>query len=237
MAPRKNSSNDPPARKPRTRSPEITAGPSESRRPPGFNNNIYDPYPPIPRTPGAYPREPKIEEPPPIWLSDYNDSDSALLRQTLLSLLEANKATQAELARLNDQVRDLKLNKPHDSPKGKSIQSPSHTRAEKSEPPRIPLFTKVPNLASKLSDGKGLKPRMWKSRLLEKLDTYAECFTSARQQHGYVFDQTEGLARDFLAPLVETADPGQDVNELIDDVVNFLLSGIAESSSKTSAHK
>ncbi|KAI0991022.1 hypothetical protein K3495_g17165, partial [Podosphaera aphanis] len=63
---------------------------------------------------------------------------------------------------------------------------------------------------------------MWKTRLLEKLDTYAECFTSARQQHGYVFDQTEGLARDFLAPLVETADPGQDVNELIDDVVNFL---------------
>ncbi|KAI0992837.1 hypothetical protein K3495_g15347 [Podosphaera aphanis] len=202
MALRKNSSNHP--------------------RPSGFNNDIYDFYLPIPRTPGAFPREPKIEEPPPIWLSDYNDSDSALLRQTLLSLLEAKKSTQAEPTRLNHQVRDLKLNRPHDSPKGKSIQLPSPTRAEKLEPPRIPLFTKVPNLASKLSDGNGLKPRMWKTRLLEKLKIYAKCFTSARQQHGYVFDQTEGLSRDFLALLVETADPGQDVNELIDDVVNFL---------------
>ncbi|KAI1000814.1 hypothetical protein K3495_g7386 [Podosphaera aphanis] len=69
-------------------------------------------------------------------------------------------------------------------------------------------------------DGEGLKPQMWKTRFPKKPETYADCFTNARQQHGYVFDPTEGLAREFLAQLI--ADPEQDVNNLIDDVVNSL---------------
>ncbi|RKF54875.1 putative simnilar to protein from sclerotinia sclerotiorum [Erysiphe neolycopersici] len=80
----------------------------------------------------------------------------------------------------------------------------------------------VPNLSSKLNDGKNVSPDLWKLKILDKLEMYADDFLSDRHRKNYLIDQTEGIARKYLEPLILSNNLDQGVYDLVDDVVTFL---------------
>ncbi|TQS33676.1 hypothetical protein Golomagni_05971 [Golovinomyces magnicellulatus] len=86
----------------------------------------------------------------------------------------------------------------------------------------LPQITKIPDLAAKLSDGIEISASLWKSQILDKFETYESQFISHRQKKNYLIDQTEGIARKFLEPLVLNSHSGQEIDDLIEEVVNFL---------------
>ncbi|KHJ33229.1 putative simnilar to protein from sclerotinia sclerotiorum [Erysiphe necator] len=64
----------------------------------------------------------------------------------------------------------------------------------------------VPNLSSKLNDVKEVSPNLWKLKIIDKLEMYANNFLSDRHQKNYLIDQTEGIARKYLEPLILNKD-------------------------------
>lgn len=81
---------------------------------------------------------------------------------------------------------------------------------------------RIPYLAEKLSDGRIYRAKQWESRILDNLEDYGDFFISDRQKKNYVLDQTEGIARDYLAPKIADRSSDASPEDLVHDVVTFL---------------
>ncbi|KAK6609697.1 hypothetical protein H4I95_02756 [Botrytis cinerea] len=215
---------------PRTPPPQAEAGPSisTSNHFAVLDDNEEDSDSPTPGTimpPKG--KEPDKEEPP-AWANN------------LLNLITQQNATIAELRleindiRTSHSSRILDTIEPVD-PTEATIH-PSHKKDTHLVPdsisPRQPTFDKqgttfstpyrvekIPHLTEKLSDGKALKPKLWKYLIECNLEQYAYAFTSERQRRIYIVANTEGIARDHLQPLLLDPSPEYDAQGLIEAAV------------------
>ncbi|POS83713.1 hypothetical protein EPUL_004083, partial [Erysiphe pulchra] len=179
----------------------------------------------LPRTPPKtiqYPTLPPLSSPHPSGMLhqdevvgeevDYNDEDElSSLRKALQNALTVNRTMQSRILQLemsskqaenfaidipvlkNESVPDSKVNHRNRD----SFQSNQNAPSDNNKRRAI-----VPNLTSKLNDGKEVSPNLWKSQILDKLEVYAEDFLNERHQKNYLIDQTEGVARKYLEPLI-----------------------------------
>ncbi|KAK6598729.1 hypothetical protein H4I96_07933 [Botrytis cinerea] len=182
---------------PRTPPPQAEAGPSisTSNHFAVLDDNEEDSDSPTPGTimpPKG--KEPDKEEPP-AWANN------------LLNLITQQNATIAEL-RL--EINDIRT----------SHSSRSNSRNRSPAPREAPYqVEKIPHLTEKLSDGKALKPKLWKYLIECNLEQYAYAFTSERQRRIYIVANTEGIARDHLQPLLLDPSPEYDAQGLIEAAV------------------
>ncbi|KAK6611225.1 hypothetical protein H4I96_02823 [Botrytis cinerea] len=231
----------------RTPPPQAEAGPSisTSNHFAVLDDNEEDSDSP---TPGAI-MPPKGKEPdkeePPAWA---NNLLNLITQQnaTIAELrLEINDIRTSHSSRSNSRNRSPA---PREAPYQSVLDTiepvdpteatihPSHKKDTHLVPdsisPRQPTFDKqgttfstpyrvekIPHLTEKLSDGKALKPKLWKYLIECNLEQYAYAFTSERQRRIYIVANTEGIARDHLQPLLLDPSPEYDAQGLIEAAV------------------
>jgi hypothetical protein len=149
---------------------------------------------------------------------------------------------EAENAYLMQQVRELSENMARMQSVQESIERPTpappaasqyRTPATQVQPRAqthdssatlgaAPYRPKVTDLHNKLNDGASIRPSLWRTLMLERLEIYQHALPTESFRRQYVLEQTQGLALEYLEGQYLQQTPPLTAVQLVESVATFL---------------
>lgn len=158
-----------------------------------------------------------------------------------------NKGVEAELARLKEEIRRLRLERSVVPTIENSARQPSSTTTTT----RLPSTTPDPSLARKklsertptidsLTDGKEPTFRQWQASIVDRLEINADHFRNERHRMALVWGHTSGAAKEYLEPQYLADSPSlqfQSAEDMIALLKTYFVTGNEQAENRAAFHR